>query len=183
MKAHALAALVVLALTGVASAAQLYRWVDEKGRVEWRDTPPPADARNVEQRTVGGNTIQTSTLPYSVQQAMKKHPVTLWAFDCGEPCTAARNHLAKRGVPYTERNASRESAALKKLTGSLEVPVLTVGSHTLKGYLDTEWDAALDSAGYPRTPPPGMKHEAHPAQKPQPPAAKPDPAKPSTAKP
>jgi opacity protein-like surface antigen len=51
-------ALAVLALP--ASAAQLYRWVDEKGRVEWRDTPPPPNARKVEQRNLGTNTIQTS---------------------------------------------------------------------------------------------------------------------------
>ena len=99
------------------------------------------------------------------------------------PCTSARNHLAKRGVPYTERNASREQDALKKLTGSLEVPVLVVGSQTLKGYLDSDWDAALDSAGYPRTPPPGMKAEAQPAPKAQTPAAKPDAAKSGAAKP
>jgi hypothetical protein len=183
MKIVVLAAVAALALTGAASAAQLYRWVDEKGRVEWRDTPPPADAKNVEQRSMGGNTIQTSTLPYGVQQAIKKNPVTLWVFDCGEPCTTARNHLVRRGVPYTERNASRESEALKKLTGSLEVPVLAVGSKTIKGYLETDWDAALDGAGYPRTAMPGMKGEAQPVQKPQTPAGKPEAAKPTTAKP
>jgi hypothetical protein len=143
-----------------ASAAQLYRWVDQNGRVEWRDTPPPPGAKNVEQRNMGGNTIETSTLPYSVQQAVKRNPVALWAFDCGEPCTAARNHLARRGVPYTEHNAMKETDALKKLTGGVEVPVLTVGSRTIKGYVESDWDAALDDAGYPRTPPPGMKAHA-----------------------
>ena len=178
MKVSAIAAVLTLALTGAAAAAQLYRWVDDKGRVEWRDTPPPAEARNVEQRSMGGNTIETSNLPYSVQQAVKKHPVTLWVFDCGEPCTTARKHLAKRGVPYTERNAAKESEALKKLTGSLEVPVLVVGVQTIKGYLDADWDLALDNAGYPRTPMPGMKREAQPAPKAQAPSAKPPAAKP-----
>jgi glutaredoxin len=152
-----LAALAIALAAGPAAGAQLYKWVDDKGRVEWRDTPPPADAKNVETRTMHGNTVQTSNLPYSVQQAVKNFPVTLWVVPDCEPCTAARNHLAKRGVPHTEHNAQKEPAALKKLTGSMDVPILTVGSRTLKGYLDTDWDAALDSAGYPRTPPPGMK--------------------------
>ncbi len=39
--AIALVALSLLAVTSV-QAAQLYRWVDGKGNVEWRDTPPPA---------------------------------------------------------------------------------------------------------------------------------------------
>lgn len=142
---------------GAVSAAQLYRWVDDKGNVEWRDTPPPSTAKKVEQRTMTGNTIQTSTLPYSVQQAMKNYPVTLWTFDCGPPCKLAEAHLAKRGIPHTVRYSNKEPEELKKLTGGTEVPVLLVGSTQLKGYLETSWDAALDNAGYPRTAPPGMK--------------------------
>jgi glutaredoxin len=158
--------LLALALAVTAApvgAAQLYRWVDENGRVEWRDTPPPANAKQVEQRNVGGNTIQTSTLPYSVQQAVKNFPVTLWAYDCGEHCAAARNHLARRGVPYTERSSQKEGDALKKLTGSTDVPVLVVGSTVVRGYLESSWDAALDTAGYPRTAVPGVKAAAQAA--------------------
>jgi hypothetical protein len=145
-----------------ATAAQLYRWVDEQGNVEWRDTPPPPNAKKVEQRNVGANTIETSTLPYSVQQAVRNFPVTLWAFDCGDPCDRARAHLKKRGVPHVERNAQKEADALKSATGALEVPVLLVGSKQLKGYLESDWDAALDSAGYPKTPPPGTRTKGQP---------------------
>jgi glutaredoxin len=181
MKSHAIIAIsLTLAIASdVSVGAQLYRWVDEKGNVEWRDTPPPANAKSVEQRNVGSNTIETSTLPYSVQQAVMKFPVTLWTFDCGEPCDRARAHLQKRGVPYTERNAQKESETLKKLTGSLEVPVLLVGSKQIKGYLDSEWDAALDSAGYPKTAPPGMK----PKQSAQPVEAKSDNRRPNSEAP
>jgi hypothetical protein len=157
MKSHALLVLALALAVNLAAAAQLYRWVDEKGNVEWRDTPPPPHAKKVEQRNMSGNTIETSTLPYSVQQAVKNFPVTLWAFDCGDPCDRARAHLQKRGVPHVERNAQKEADALKSLTGTLEVPVLLVGSRPLKGYLESDWDAALDSAGYPKTPPPGVK--------------------------
>ena len=141
-------------------AAELYRWVDDKGNVEWRDTPPPSTAKNVEKRNVGGNTIQTSTLPYSVQQAIKNSPVTLWVFECGVVCSDARAHLAKRGVPYTERSSQKEPEVLKKLSGNTDVPLLLVGSKQLRGFLASDWDAALDAAGYPRTPLPGMKPQA-----------------------
>jgi hypothetical protein len=167
MKTIHLAA-IAFALSAVsAGAAQLYRWVDEKGHVEWRDTPPPAHAKYVEQRKVGGNTIETSTLPYSVQQAVRHFPVTLWSFDCGEPCTKARAHLQKRGIPYAERNPQKDADALKKLSGGLEVPVLLVGSRQLKGYLAADWDAALDNAGYPTSALPGVKTKPRA----QPPAA------------
>lgn len=151
---------IAIALTfaaGPLSAAQLYRWVDEKGNVEWRDTPPPANAKKVEQRTLSGNTIETSSLPYSVQQAMKSNPVTLWAYDCGEPCADARKHLARRGIPHTVRDSQKDPDGLKKATGDIQVPVLIVGTTQLKGYLESSWDAALDSAGYPKSAMPGVK--------------------------
>jgi glutaredoxin len=151
-------ALCLIALISLPlGAAQLYRWVDDKGNVEWRDTPPPANAKKVEQRNMGGNTIQTSTMSYSLQQAVKNHPVTLWAFDCGPPCSDARALLARRGIPYTEKNAQSNNDALKKLTGGAEVPVLVVGAKHLKGYLESEWDATLDAAGYPKSAMPGAK--------------------------
>ena len=160
MKKITVAALVLALGAMPAIAAQLYRWVDEKGNVEWRDTPPPANAKKVEQRTMTGNTIDTSSVPYALKQAMKNHPVTLWTFDCGEPCDKATSHLAKRGTPYTTRHASRESDAMRKSVGSNEAPALTVGTTVLKGYSESAWDSALDNAGYPKTPTPGLKPQA-----------------------
>ena len=80
----------LLAASGTLVAAQLYRWVDEKGNVEYRDTPPPSTAKKVEQRSLGTSTIETSSLPFSVQQAAKNFPVTLWNSSCGASCDQAR---------------------------------------------------------------------------------------------
>lgn len=140
-----------LAASGIVLAAQLYRWVDERGNVEWRDTPPPSSAKKVESRKVGGGTAPAAELPYSVQVAAKNFPVTLWTTDCGDACTKARAHLARRGVPHAEKDPRNDFENFKKLTGGSEVPVLFVGSNRLKGYLEGDWDSALDTAGYPRT--------------------------------
>src|SRR5215510_12801702 len=139
--------------TGAFAASQLYRWVDEKGNVEYRDTPPPQSAKKVEERRVVTSTIETSAPSYAVQQAAKNFPVTLWAYDCGDPCTNARAHLARRGVPYTEKGPKPDLKAFEKLTGGNGVPVLFVGSTRLTGYLASQWDSALDSAGYPTSAP------------------------------
>jgi hypothetical protein len=133
-------------------AAQLYRWVDSKGNVEWRDTPPPTTAKKVEQRKMGDNVISTGDAPFSLQLATKNHPVTLWvAPDCKDPCNNARTHLNRRGTPYTERNVSDDFEVFKKLSPANEVPFLQVGVIRVKGYLESEYDTTLDSAGYPRT--------------------------------
>jgi len=165
----------ILAATSVLIAAQLYRWEDEKGNVEYRDTPPPKSAKKVEERRVTSSTIETSSVSYATQVAIKNFPVTLWAYDCGDPCKNARAHLARRGVPHTEKNPQDDLKAFEKLTGSNNVPVLYVGSTKLTGYLESEWDNALDTAGYPRTAAVAVKPPATPAAKPAA-AQKPAPA-------
>jgi glutaredoxin len=158
------------AVSGTLFAGQLYRWVDEKGNVEFRDTPPPASvpANKIEERKIGGGTAPATELPYNVRQAMKSFPVTLWSTDCGDACTSARAHLARRGVPYVEKDPQAEFESFKKITGGTEVPVIFVGSMRLKGYLENELDNALDAAGYPRTAlvKPPAKSAAKPAEKP-----------------
>jgi glutaredoxin len=175
--------LIALLLAAVTvQAAQLYRWVDDKGRVEWRDTPPPANAKKVERRTVGGSVIETNELPFSVQRAMRDFPLTFYVTDCGESCSKARAHLNRRGLPYTEKNPQDDIEAYKKLTnGRLEVPLLFVGREALRGYHEETWEAALDGAGYPRSVagarPPAAKPAAAPvAAPPQTPAPETNPA-------
>lgn len=172
----------ILLFAAAAQAAQLYRWVDDKGSVEWRDTPPPATAKKVEQRKMGDNVIGAAEVPYAVQLAAKGHPVTLWATDCGPVCTSARAHLSKRGVPYTEKNPQSDFAAFKKLSPGASIPLLQVGRIQLQGYLESEWESTLDNAGYPRT---GVAPATKPTIAPAPPAPKPavDGAKPADGTP
>ena len=141
-------------IASLAQAAELYRWVDAEGKVHYTDQPPPASAKKVEEKHLGGNSIDTSGLPFATRQAIQKSPVTLYASDCGMGCDLARELLSQRGIPYTSKNpqTSPDAAqALKNLTGELNVPVLVVGSAVSKGYEKGAWDAALDAAGYPKS--------------------------------
>jgi glutaredoxin len=153
--------IALIGFTFCAQGADMYRWIDEKGVVNYTSFPPPPNISKMEQRKLNDNSIQTSDAPYSLQQAVKNFPVTLYVTDCGESCTSARAHLNKRGIPYTEKNPQKpeEAENFKKLTaGGMQVPLLVVGRlSTLKGYLASEWDATLDQAGYPSSPIPGVK--------------------------
>ena len=159
--------LLLFGLAASATAAQVYTWKDEKGRTVVSDQPPPPSVKAFEQRKSAASVVETSNAPYSVQQAIKNFPVTLYVTpDCGDLCSNARAHLNKRGIPHTEKNPQKpeEASDFKKLSGgSLEVPLLVVGQlKNVKGYQASEWDAALDQAGYPSTASPGFKPAAPP---------------------
>ena len=147
----------VMFLLGAGAQADMYRWVDKDGKVHYGDRlPPPSETKKVEEKKFGGNLIQGGNLPYATQQAVKNFPVTLYTGDCGEYCTKAKAFLAKRGIPYSERQPGKNPAdteLFKKISTENLVPVLQVGSTNLKGYEESMWAAALDQAGYPKTNP------------------------------
>jgi hypothetical protein len=157
------AAFTILALA-MACAAQaqtnVYRWVDKDGKVQYSDSLPPESASNVTQKRLGGGLVDEGQLPYATRDAMKRNPVSLYSTNgCGELCAQGRTVLNNRGIPYADRNPETNKAdadSLRKLVGGLEMPVLVVGERALKGFDEDTWQAALDSAGYPRTKLPGQ---------------------------
>jgi glutaredoxin len=149
-------AAISLSLALPAAAQQtIYRWVDADGKVHFSDTPPPKEITTSTQKRVGGGYTDSVQLPYATQIAMQRNPVTLYtAGDCGAFCDQGRALLSKRGVPFSERDASSDPTvadAVQKAVGSFVVPVLIVGEAKLKGFDEGAWHSALDTAGYPRT--------------------------------
>ena len=147
---------LAIALPLAADAQQVYRWVDADGRVQYSDQPPPRGAQNVQEKNIGGSSIQNNELSLVAQDAQKKNPVTVYVSECGESCDAARAYLNKRGIPHTMVDPTRSLELNKKFkeeTGGSVVPVLKVGEKRLSGWSESSWAAALDTAGYPKTPP------------------------------
>jgi glutaredoxin len=150
-----LIAFSLLALA-VAAQAQLYRWTDSSGKVHYTDTPPPADAKNVEKKQSarpGGEAAAAAQQSYAMQQAVKNFPVTIYTSkDCGNPCKKGVDYLTKRSVPFAEKtvNTQAEIDAVVKLSGAPKVPVLVVGIVVKSEFEEQAWGEALDTAGYPK---------------------------------
>jgi glutaredoxin len=143
-----------LLLFATATQAQQYRWVDEKGRVHYTDTPPPSakSIRKVEVKTERPAEPREQTT-FEILQAQKNFPVTLYTSpSCKNPCELARTALNKRGVPFSEVQVwnSETIDQLKLAAGSENVPALMVGRSAVSGFEQTMYDALLDSAGYPK---------------------------------
>lgn len=144
-----------LSLIGTPAVAELYKWIGADGKINYSDTPPPADAKKVEKKRLNDRVNEGDGLDFATRNASKKYPVVLFATDCGDPCNQARALLVKRGIPHSEKNPEKvlaDGQELKKLTGTLEVPDLQIGKDKpIKGFNEAAWNAALDAAGYPKS--------------------------------
>ena len=152
LKRVGVALVLALAAGAVVAQQQLYRWTDQKGRLNVADTPPPPGAKDVHQwRVIASSAAEGGSEPYALRQARKESPVTLYtAADC-EPCNDARKLLNSRGIPFKEVSVTeKEVNDLVKLAGSASVPVIVVGNATQKGFEGSAYHRLLDDAGYPK---------------------------------
>jgi len=143
--------LLGILLAASSALAQQYRWVDEKGRVHYTDTPPPPSAKSTEKKNLKGNAVgeQQNT---QLAKAIKNSPVTLYTHaECKDACQMARDVLNKRGVPFREVTVAtpQQFEELKRISGEITVPVMVVGSYVEKYATTGAFNQALDVAGYP----------------------------------
>lgn len=145
---------LLLLLCAAGAHAQLYKWVGPDGKVNYTDTPPPASAARVEQKSIaGGGGSRYGDLPYELSEAVKANPVTLFSTANCTACDEGRRLLNERGIPFREKTvtSNEDIAQLKQAGGSSQLPFLTVGRSNQTGFQAESWGAALTAAGYPET--------------------------------
>jgi glutaredoxin len=147
--------LAALALAFAGASQAQFKVIGPDGKVTYTDREPntnegkvvPLGARAAAAQDAGGD------MPFELRQVASKYPVTLYVTTTAcDPCTSARQLLKQRGIPFTERTVAtpEDGEALKRLTGALDAPSLTIGSQTLRGLSADVWNSYLDAAGYPR---------------------------------
>ncbi|MBN8487559.1 MAG: glutaredoxin family protein [Burkholderiales bacterium] len=92
------------------------------------------------------------SLPYELREPSQRYPVQLITGKDCRSCDTARQLLVQRGIPFAEKRveSAGDIAALRHLTGSASLPVLTVGRQQVVGLVSQEWHGYLDAAGYPK---------------------------------
>lgn len=142
--------------SGDAGAQHIYKIVGADGRVTFSDKAPfdpgvKANEAAVVPVSTGGSGL--AGLPFELRQAAARYPVTIYTSPGCTLCAQGRSLLVGRGIPFAEKSvATKEDGdALTRMTGSSNVPVLTIGAQQLKGFSDSEWTQFLDAAGYPKT--------------------------------
>ena len=131
-----------------AQAQGVQRIVGPDGKVTYTDRAAPASAS-----TPAATPSEAGALPYVLRQAVQRYPVTLYTSDKCNPCNSARELLQKRGVPFTEKTitTAEDGQAFAALGAENALPLVTIGTQRVSGFLAADLNRYLDAAGYPAT--------------------------------
>ncbi|HTT07805.1 MAG TPA: glutaredoxin family protein [Gammaproteobacteria bacterium] len=137
-----------------AGAVIVVECIDAQGNSSFRESCPPGTAKKGEKKLPGKAGGVGEPQQVDVKEIAAKHPVLLYTAPKCDACDLVRTQLQKRGVPFTEKDASNDIKVqdeLKALIGgtTLTVPVVSVDKDVLTGYNQGALDSALDKAGYP----------------------------------
>jgi len=118
--------------------AEVYRWIDSDGKVQFSDQKP--ENRQVEQLYLEVNTYTNVTYDDSifdtnVSGGRNKRVVMYSTTWCGY-CKKARQYFEKKSIPYTEYDIDKDKRAKKQYNkmGATGVPVILVGKKRMNGF-------------------------------------------------
>lgn len=142
-----------LLLCAASAHAELYKWVDANGKVNYTDTPPPPNISKVEKKSLRGGGGADQALPYELGEAVRNNPVTLYTNDKCPPCDDARRYLKNRGVPFSEKLvvSAEDQERMQLAGGEGQLPFFVVGRNRQTGFEPGGWGSLLTAAGYPES--------------------------------
>ena len=141
---------LLTALTGTAHG-QLYKWVDENGKVHYGDSPPDdADLRRINGNvsSFAGVSVEPF-VPGSPAASARQRRVVLYSTSWCGYCKQAAAHFRRQGIPFSERDIEKSASAareFRRLEGR-GVPVILVGDRRMNGFDATAFNrvwAAVD---------------------------------------
>jgi len=121
-----------LLIFSTSSHAEIYKWVDDQGKVHFGDMKPvviEAEELNLRINTYTSVTYDVSSLDYGKKVIMYS---TDW---CGY-CKLAKKYFKKNNIAYTEYDIEKDVKAKKRYRkmGAQGVPVILVGKKRMNGF-------------------------------------------------
>ena len=146
------ASIAAVSLFTALPAQALYKVVGPDGKITYTDQPSVSPENKVQAVGTRGGVSGDVSLPFDLRQVVQRYPVTLYVANDCPPCDSGRQLLRQRGVPYSEKLVSTadDSNALQQITGSTNLPAMTVGAQVVRGWQRENWMSYLDAAGYPK---------------------------------
>jgi glutaredoxin-like YruB-family protein len=129
-----LAGFLASALTPAAvNADQIFKWVDENGKVHFTDIPP--NDQETEQVQVRINSYSATEL-LVMDEVSSSDKVVMYSTDWCTYCDKAKKYFTANDVPFVEYDIEKDSAARREYDrlGGRGVPVILVGNKRMNGF-------------------------------------------------
>lgn len=132
---------VLFSLIWATAQGEIYKWVDESGRVQFSDRPPAGwAAEQVELGTI--NTYQGASVEDGAgevsdsRKPVRRRGVVMYSASWCGVCTRARRFFRDQGIPFRERDIEQDESARRefdRMNGS-GVPIILVGGKRMNGF-------------------------------------------------
>lgn len=128
---------IVLCLLSVSAVGEIYRWVDDQGRVHFSDSALEPDAEQVEVRVQTVETVRVEYLPeWSQALVPEKAGVVMYSTSWCGVCRRAERYFQEQGIAYTEKDIETNPAWREEYDqlGGSGVPLIVVGDQRMSGF-------------------------------------------------
>jgi glutaredoxin-like YruB-family protein len=159
-------AIVILLSSFSLACAEMYQWVDDKGVVTFKDTPPPALKKHAKVKTYSDsdfapappyqpapkartdNSTKAASSPSSPKKVRFTGTVEMYITDWCGYCKKAQKYLTAKGIPYVTYDIEKDSAAERrhKELGGRGVPLIIIGSNKMSGFSPESLDYYLNNS-------------------------------------
>ncbi len=140
----------------VTAAAEIYKWVDDKGEMHISDSPPPAAKSPGDikvYKDTQGDSVDTAPAPARKKdesrpsfERKKKADAVLYTTSWCPYCRKARDYLRSRGIDFTEYDIEKDKEAAirkKQLDNRGGVPFAIINGRSVRGFSASAYERAL----------------------------------------
>ena len=140
---------IVLLVWPCLASAEIYRWVDEQGRVHFSDSASQQDAEQVEVKVQTVKTVRVNYLPeWSSALAPPAASVVMYSTTWCGVCKRAKRYFQEQGIAYTEKDIEARDDWRQEFDrlGGVGVPLILVGKRSMSGFSASRFDALYEQA-------------------------------------
>ena len=136
--------LMIICVSASANA-EIFRWVDENGRVHFGDQPPAdTESSKIEVKV---NTYESPNIEALQGVVNTDRKVVMYSADWCHVCHKARKYFQDNKVSFTEYDIDKSAKGKREFDkiGGKGVPVILVGSKRLNGFSPTSFRKIYDA--------------------------------------
>lgn len=138
--AYTALASILLLVTSTLVHAEIFRWVDESGRVHFTDSPP--SDKQVEEVTLKINSYTAVEVIPLLERLGKDGKVVIYtATWCGY-CAKAKKYFRQNKIPYVAYDVEKNRIGKNdfKLLKGKSVPIIIIGNRRMNGFNVARFD-------------------------------------------